>query len=321
MISIITPTYNRKDMLREALDSILMQDYKDIEIIIIDDCSEDGTDFMIATEFNRDNIHYYKNKENMGPGFNRNFGFNKSKGEYVIFMDDDDYYVDSNFFQKAINRYYEYKSKNDNIAFVTANSFVEYVSLGKRQKADIGIDGYIDGIEFLLNLKIKYNKPQSTFTTLFNRKILEQADLMNMKMVNDYAIYLRALLFGDAYILKDVIGVYRIHDFNISANIKKDFLLENFEERKWVMERLKNKTENKLSERWWRIQMVTLVKYYLFGTNPNYKDGYDVISYSLKSSNFSLSLWMLIIGMFFLYKYILFVKKILKKLFNKGFRS
>ena len=62
MISIVTPTYNRKNMLKDVIDSIRMQTYTDFEILIIDDCSTDGTDKFI-TDYVDDNQIFQKSKK------------------------------------------------------------------------------------------------------------------------------------------------------------------------------------------------------------------------------------------------------------------
>ena len=282
-ISIITPTYNRKEMLEQAIESVRKQSYNNFEIIIIDDCSTDGTDKFIQKYVNDNRIRYFRNDCNMGPGYNRNFGYCKSDGQYIIFLDDDDYYTDSDFFNKAID-VFKYKNPDHNLSFVAANASNYYIETGTVEKTYIGIKGRVTGLDFLMGLEVIYQKPLSTFSTIFSRKILEKADFLNMEMVNDYAIYIRALLYGDAYILPDYIGMYRKHSGNISLNIKRDFLMQNFEERKWAKERLYNKlTENKI-KKWWTVQMMLLYKYYLTKTKPSTEDLLFVVKWIIRNS-------------------------------------
>lgn len=304
MLSIIIPTYNRREMLKQAIESIRVQSYQNFEILIIDDCSNDGTDKLIENYKNILNIKYYRNSINRGPGYNRNFGFKKSKGEFIIFMDDDDYYTDNNYFEKAIM-----KLEDKNLAFVSANAIIQDLKRNKKNKGKIGCVGKISGMEFLLNLKIKYNKPLSTFTTIFSKEKLLQADLENMKMVNDYAIYLRALLFGDVFIFEKYIGIYRIHGENISNNISLEFLIENLEERAWVKEKLKNKISKFKIKKWWNLQMLILLKYYLFGTNPSYKKMNKIVGWILKKSGISPILWVIMLIIVILYKPLLYIKE------------
>lgn len=104
MISIVIPTYNRKSMLLEAVDSVRRQTYTNWEIILVDDHSTDGTQKAVQ-RLKEPRIRYFHNNTNKGPGYNRNFGFKKTKGDYIIFLDDDDYYIDPSFFHNAITAF------------------------------------------------------------------------------------------------------------------------------------------------------------------------------------------------------------------------
>jgi glycosyltransferase involved in cell wall biosynthesis len=86
--SIIIPTYNRARFLKTTLDSILNQTFTDFEIIVVDDGSTDDTESVVSA-FSSEKIKYFK-KENEERGKARNFGFEKSNGEYINFFDSDD---------------------------------------------------------------------------------------------------------------------------------------------------------------------------------------------------------------------------------------
>ena len=170
------------------------------------------------------------------------------------------------------------------LAFVAANASNYFIETGKIEKTYIGAKGYVDGLEFLMGLEGKYQKPLSTFSAVFSRDVLEKADFFHMQMVNDYAIYIRALLYGNVYLLPDYVGIYRKHSGNISLNIKLDFLMQNFEERKWAKERLYGRLPEKEIIKWWTVQMMLLYKYYLTKTKPCAKNLLYVIKWILRSS-------------------------------------
>jgi len=92
LISIIVPVYNTERYLEQCLDSLLAQTFQDIEIIIVDDESTDSS-AEIALRYEQANPNKVKvySKENGGAGTARNYGFERSKGEYVCFIDSDDY--------------------------------------------------------------------------------------------------------------------------------------------------------------------------------------------------------------------------------------
>lgn len=90
MISIIVPVYNVEKYLRECLDSILVQTYEDIEIILVDDGSLDGS-LKICQEYEKkDKRIIVYHKENSGVSDTRNYGIERASGEYISFCDADD---------------------------------------------------------------------------------------------------------------------------------------------------------------------------------------------------------------------------------------
>ncbi|WP_281054586.1 glycosyltransferase family 2 protein [Thermodesulfobium narugense] len=97
------PTFNRKDVVTRAINSVLKQTYSNIEFIIIDDFSEDGTEDLIRNFItNNKNIIYLKNKSNKGPSISRNIGVEVAKGDFITFIDDDIEYLPQKV-EKTIN--------------------------------------------------------------------------------------------------------------------------------------------------------------------------------------------------------------------------
>lgn len=88
-ISIIVPIYNSEKYLNRCIDSLINQTKKNLEFILINDGSTDKTENIIKT-YKDERIKYFKNK-NQGIGKTRNFGIEKAKGKYIMFLDSDDY--------------------------------------------------------------------------------------------------------------------------------------------------------------------------------------------------------------------------------------
>ena len=106
-VSIISPIYNRGKYLLRFLKSIQYQNFKDIEIILIDDCSSDNTLDLIKTYQNIDyRIILIKNKKNSGTFKSRNVGILSSKGEFVILPDPDDILE-----QNSLQMFYTFATK------------------------------------------------------------------------------------------------------------------------------------------------------------------------------------------------------------------
>jgi hypothetical protein len=92
LITVFMSTFNAKDTLDFAISSILSQDYQNIEFIIVDDCSDDGTRDLLLSYAEKDKrITPVFNKENQGTYRNRNMGLHMAKGKYFTVMDSDDY--------------------------------------------------------------------------------------------------------------------------------------------------------------------------------------------------------------------------------------
>ena len=109
-ISIILPIYNGEAFLKEAIISIQNQDFKDIEIIIIDDHSTDNSTLLIETLMkNEPRIYFYKNDENKGILFTKSRGVSLAKGKYIMIIDDDDKYLQ----RDAFTTLYQEAEKNN----------------------------------------------------------------------------------------------------------------------------------------------------------------------------------------------------------------
>lgn len=88
-VSVIIPTYNRANLIGRAIRSVLNQTYQDLELLVIDDGSTDGTDDVVRG-FADPRIHYLRRDSNGGASAARNTGIRRAKGRYMAFLDSDD---------------------------------------------------------------------------------------------------------------------------------------------------------------------------------------------------------------------------------------
>ena len=110
-VSIIMPVYNAEKYLREAIESVLRQTYTDFELLLIDDKSTDNSK-QICREYaktDRRIVLLQNNSESHGPGATRNVGLNYATGEYVYFMDADDW-ADKSLLECSVNHIQETKA-------------------------------------------------------------------------------------------------------------------------------------------------------------------------------------------------------------------
>lgn len=89
LVSVIIPTYNRQDYLRQAIESAVKQKYQNIEIIVSDDCSPQSPQALIES-FGDSRIRFYRNPKNLGICQNVINGFKQARGKYVASLNDDD---------------------------------------------------------------------------------------------------------------------------------------------------------------------------------------------------------------------------------------
>ena len=103
-LSIITPNYNNEMYLKDCFDGIVKQTYRPIEVVIVDDCSSDNSRDIILEYVN--SYPWMKSiflKENKGVSNARNAGAKKSSGEYITFLDSDDYYINEKKLELEMN--------------------------------------------------------------------------------------------------------------------------------------------------------------------------------------------------------------------------
>ena len=108
-VSIVIPIYNTERYLPECLNSVISQTYRDLEIICVDDGSTDATAVILQQYAKTDSRIKILTQENAGPGAARNAGMNQATGEYIVFLDSDDWFEPS-FIHRMLQRTIESSS-------------------------------------------------------------------------------------------------------------------------------------------------------------------------------------------------------------------
>lgn len=109
LISVIMPAYNAEKYIEEAINSVIHQTYSNWELIIVDDCSKDGTACKIRPFLEDSRISYLKNESNRGVSFTRKRAVEAAKGEWVAFLDSDDVWC-SEKLEKQVSKQIEKKA-------------------------------------------------------------------------------------------------------------------------------------------------------------------------------------------------------------------
>ena len=109
MITIIIPIYNAEQYLNECLESVINQTYTEWECILINDGSSDNSEKICQYFINKDNRFIYYHQENQGLSLTRNRGIEEAKGEYIYFLDADDY-ISNNCIELLIKECIKYNN-------------------------------------------------------------------------------------------------------------------------------------------------------------------------------------------------------------------
>ncbi len=128
----VLPTYNRESTLLRAVKSVLDQTYDDLELIIVDDCSTDGTEKLIKSVKDK-RLKYVKLHKNSGANTARNYGIKKAKGDYIAFQDSDDEWLP----EKLARQYQEVSKSSTDVCFC------RFIKIGKNSEEAIPEEGFI----------------------------------------------------------------------------------------------------------------------------------------------------------------------------------
>ena len=185
-ISVIIPAYNASENIRECLDSIINQTYKDLEIIVVDDCSKDDTFKILKDYASRDKrILVVKNAINLGAGGSRNVGLSIATGDYVTFVDSDDF-LDLDTYREVNDAIID--NNFPDIVRFEQSSFLEVGAL--RINIDFFTNNVYNGVEGVLNPKVSQRyvalETPGVCNKVFKRKLIGDTRFVEDKKWEDY---------------------------------------------------------------------------------------------------------------------------------------
>lgn len=210
LVSIILPTYNREELLKKSVRSVLASDYRNLELIIVNDGSTDRTKNVVS-RINDPRVRYFE-KKNKGPASARNFGLRRAKGAYISFCDDDDIFLNGKIASQV-----NFLEKHTEFGFCYTNGFV--INKGMRRK-------------WLSKLKQKSlrhlllnNSQILTPSVMVRSKVFDQVGGFDegIKLCEDYDLWLRiARDYKFGFIDRPLVEITK-HGENISRDTKMLF--------------------------------------------------------------------------------------------------
>lgn len=202
LVSIIMPSWNTGNYIAESIESVLNQTYKNWELLIVDDCSTDNTDSVVAS-FDDKRIRYFKNKKNSGAALTRNRAIRKANGEWIAFLDSDDLWSPEKL-EKQL------KFMNDN-GYVF--SYHDFVKIDEKSKP---LNVYVSGPDIVTKRKMyNYGYP-GCLTFMYSAKAIGLIQIKDIKKNNDYAILLKLCKKANCYRMNENLAQYRIRTKSIS---------------------------------------------------------------------------------------------------------
>lgn len=204
LVSVIMPSWNTSNFIAESIQSVIDQTYENWELIIVDDCSTDNTDEVVA-KFTDKRIRYFKNEKNSGAALSRNRALREARGEWIAFLDSDDLWNPDKL-EHQINFMNEHGY---------TLSYTEYEKIDEESKP---LRIYVSGPEKVNKHKMYNYDYIGQLTMMYNAIKFGLIQIKDIKKNNDYAIRLQLYKKSDtcAYLLKENLAKYRIRKVSIS---------------------------------------------------------------------------------------------------------
>ena len=225
-ISVIIPVYNVAEYLPKCLESILGQSFYDMEIICVNDCSSDKSLDILKDFAKRDErVKVFSNEKNIGGALSRNVGLDKATGEYIYFMDSDDW-LEPDYLEvmlKTIEKAGTDVILNLNIMQETGQGATLYTQPSMKNIDTAG--------EFLNRWEMIANMPCVLWARLYRRDFLEKYHLRFNPTKNtseDYIFHCISHIYTDkTFVFMGPAYHYRIHGGSITAQAKEHGFLEH----------------------------------------------------------------------------------------------
>lgn len=219
LVTVYIPTYNRVELLKRAVKSVQDQTYQNLEIIIVDDCSTDGTHEYLEQLAKEDNrVRYFLKEKNSGACVSRNIAIENATGEFITGLDDDDYFIE-NRIQVFLDNW------DEEFSGLCSYSYVKESSGQIKSNKRIALKNFISQKSLL--------KANHIGNQIFTKKNYMKSILgfdKNMKVWQDLECWYRLVeKYGDVKRIKKVLYVVDIsHPHERISNKKLDKILESY---------------------------------------------------------------------------------------------
>ena len=216
LVSVVMPVYNGERFLAEAVDSILAQTFSDLELIVVDDGSTDGTQEILSDYERRDRrVRVHRHTRNQGISATRNQGCRMARGSFIAVMDADDVSL-----PRRIEAQVAFLRANPDVAVVGAG-VQRFDATGKRKPL---IGRYYPAPPALIAWWMNFCNVVAHSSVMFRREAINLEAVYDGEypVAEDYKLLMRLSHVAQIAILPDILVLYRIWPGNISSNSRLD---------------------------------------------------------------------------------------------------
>ncbi len=224
LVSVVMPVYNQVEFVKEAIKSVLNQGYKNLELIVVDDCSSDGSGGVVRDLAQRDErIKIVENGIRLGVARSLNVGIEKASGEYVARMDADDVMV-----EKRLESQVEYLKNNPEV--VVVGSWVKEIDGQGQIVGERRLPLEHEGIRQMMFYAMGMQHP----TLMFNRKLIDRGFgwYQEIKYAEDLDLLFRLMRVGKLGNIGEYLVKYRVRGESESFRKVKQTFKTAFKVRK-----------------------------------------------------------------------------------------
>lgn len=190
------PSYNTGKFIEKSIKSVINQTYKNWELIIVDDCSDDDTDATVKPYLSDARIRYFKNDKNCGAAVSRNYALKQAKGKWMAFLDSDDLWTPD-----KLEKQIDFMEKNG-----YHFSYTEYEEMDEDGNS-LGIT--VTGPEKITKAGFFNYCWTGCLTVMYDAGLVGLIQIADIKKNNDYAMWLKVCKKADCYLLKENLAFYR----------------------------------------------------------------------------------------------------------------
>lgn len=245
LISVIVPIYNAEKYLKKCIESIINQDYKNIEIILINDGSVDSSEKICENYAKKDKRIKVIKKKNEGVSKARNIGIEISNGKWITFVDADDW-IEKNYISYLYNNGIRTNSEISLTTFPNKyieNSYDNFTS----KKEDVQILKGNDAAKMMLYYKIVI----SSWNKMYKKEMLEQEKIKfkeNLSYGEGFEFVINAMIHSKKVCISNKkIYNYRVDNINSAMTVFKEKLVTgSLESQKYILKEINERYKNNL---------------------------------------------------------------------------